>query len=109
MWKYAIDFTLTVNKDGSREFDDASVVSNCHWLYGSFEFEYDYWEWWNDEEITPKLKGLKPGLYHVFEWGEASEEWSEHWEYGREFDGFTFEPKEECDIVFVCDLYEEEI
>ncbi len=102
MDKYALEFQFY--KDGNKiELDGGSTVIGSTWsLSETLEFEYEYWDSFKDEE---KLKELEDGYYHVFEYGSFSYEWSEHPEFGREFDGvFLYEELQH--IEFMGDLIE---
>jgi len=91
--KYAIEFRIEIISSGLMKFYDPVLVSEAHYLAEQFEFEYDYFDWWKDSDNTPELRDLPPSIYHVFEYGTFSEDWSNNWETGREFDGFIFEPE----------------
>ena len=96
--KYAIEFDVIRHENGKLSFvaGNSQIVSELHWLYDSFEFEYDYWDWFSDENNTPELQDVTEfeKEYHVFQYGEVEEETSYNWEYGvTDFDGFTFEPE----------------
>lgn len=103
--KYAVEFQFIKDKNGSLEYDGYTIIGDEWWIAESFDFEYDYWDWFKDNELNPNIKEIEPGRYHVFHYGDVHEEWSENWEYGREFDGFIFEPEHE-NIVLLND-YEE--
>ena len=91
--KYAIQFDFEIFEDGSVEPMFDLVIGESPYIRESFEFASDYWDWFYDEHNTPEIKGLTKGEYHVFAYGNIGEEWSDNWEYGREFDGYICEPE----------------
>jgi len=93
MSKYAVEFFFEVLDNGNIEFNSPTLIGDLAYLQEAADFEYDYWNWFKDKDCNPDWKDFKVGTYHVFAYGNVSEEWSDNWEYGREFEGFIFEPE----------------
>ena len=86
--KYAIDFDLEVLENGKYEWNSPVIACERGYVYEEYDFEYDVWDWLKDEQA---IKDLKLGTFHVFLYGNVRAEWSENWEYGKEYDGLVFE------------------
>ena len=90
--KYAIEFQFDVYEDKEIEpdYDTVVLISDYAWLDDAYDFDTDYWDLFVENY---DIKSLKVGRHHAFAYGDVIEEWSENHEYGREFDGFLFEPE----------------
>ena len=93
--KYAIEFQFNIWDDGKLQpdYDTVGLIGEIWFLDQAYDFDYEYWDWFKDKDLNPELKVTKPGRYHIFTYGDVSEDWSDNWEYGSEFEGFIFEPE----------------
>ena len=87
--KYSLEFTLEILEDGTPEWNDPILIGERAYISEEYEFEYDVWDFLKDETEIKEL--TEKGVYHVYCYGTVTEEWSDNWEYGREYDGLNFE------------------